>query len=198
MSQASFIESISPEDYNTITSMVGNVTSRPACVEKFGWGLIAPKELCNLVNYLKEILSEEDMKHPILSVGCGKHTVESAMAHHNVKFVLTDLEPCKGDACVSEADCVRAMLRHAPVCKVLFSSWPPYDSSMLSEGLQAVRVVNPEAYEYLIYIGEGPLGSTGSYDMHEYLEDHYDILRRFECCQWPGIADECLLFRRKQ
>ena len=74
--------------------------------------------------------------------------------------------------------------------RTLFLCWPPYNSKMAHQTLQAYNG------NTVIFIGEGMGGCTGDDEFFRLLEYEFCIEKEIEIPQWPGIHDRMMIFSR--
>lgn len=72
----------------------------------------------------------------------------------------------------------------------LFLSWPPYQTDM------GEKCIRSNQGPYLVYIGEGKYGCTGTDRMHDYIRAHYDLMEFVRIPSWPDIRDGVYLYRK--
>ena len=73
----------------------------------------------------------------------------------------------------------------------LLMVWPCYDKPM------DIVALRQHKGKYLIYVGEGPGGCTGSKAGHNWIEKHYDQVEEILIPQWSGIHDYMTVYARK-
>jgi hypothetical protein len=96
-------------------------------------------------------------------------------------------------------------LRRYPT-DVLFLSWPPKNPSrVLLPGEQALskagHALERFLGKYVIYIGELPttlgIGCTADELFFDNIKKHWQILKKYDIPQWPGIYDTLVIYVRK-
>ncbi|MBS1722787.1 MAG: hypothetical protein JSS66_07385 [Armatimonadetes bacterium] len=77
--------------------------------------------------------------------------------------------------------------------RTLFMCWPPYDSPMASDTLQAYL---DHGGQTVVHVGEGPGGCTGDDRFFGLLEEHMEETQTLDIPRWPGIRDYLSVWRR--
>ncbi len=84
---------------------------------------------------------------------------------------------------------VTAARRHRD--RTLLLCWPPYDDDVASYApLRAYQG------EFMIHIGEGNEGATGSVRFHRELGLNWTLAEQIDLPHWPGLRDRVLVYRR--
>ncbi|MBL7713935.1 MAG: hypothetical protein JNL01_00620 [Bdellovibrionales bacterium] len=73
----------------------------------------------------------------------------------------------------------------------LFLCWPPL------EGTMAEDAINHHQGKFLVYVGEGPGGRTGSDRFHALLDSKYEKIQKLELPRWPGFKDSLFIYQAR-
>ena len=136
---------------------------------------------------------------PIVEIGAGNGYWASLLFNRGVDIIAFDIAPpANGDNiyftdnqqyfAVQQGD-VSVASRYPE--RALFLCWPPYDSPMAYNALQAYNG------DTLIYIGEGPEGCTGDDAFHNALSDKWTDVEAVFLPQWESIHDFLIVYKRK-
>lgn len=74
----------------------------------------------------------------------------------------------------------------------LMMCWPALDDQWAEEAITASRG------EYVIYIGEGPGGCTGTDKMHFLIEEQFELRHTLRIPRFDGMRDRLEVWRRKK
>lgn len=96
--------------------------------------------------------------------------------------------------CILNAD-APYIVRQYPYHTLLLM-WPPYNSDV---GFETVRNFRRPSLprQKIIYIGEGSGGCTGTNEMHDELDEYWDLVCEHRPVQWFGIHDDIYVYERK-
>jgi hypothetical protein len=75
----------------------------------------------------------------------------------------------------------------------LFVSWPPYECPITHKLLAQLPIGST-----LFFIGEGPMGCTGSDEMFSELERNFDEVEYVSLPQWRGIHDNLVIYKKTE
>lgn len=75
--------------------------------------------------------------------------------------------------------------------RALLLCWPPYNTPMAYEALQAYRG------QTVIYVGEGHSGCTGDDRFHELLSAEWERVAEYGIPQWDNMCDDVTVYRRR-
>lgn len=73
----------------------------------------------------------------------------------------------------------------------LFICYPPFGGDMASD---CVRIFEGK---YIIYVGEGPKGLSGSHQFPTKLSTEFDEIKRVAIPNWLGLSDDLTVWERK-
>ena len=76
--------------------------------------------------------------------------------------------------------------------RTLFLCWPPYDTGMSLNAIQAYKG------KHVIFIGESRYGCTATPEFHDHLEERFTQIDVVDLPQWAGIHDSLSIWRRQE
>lgn len=75
--------------------------------------------------------------------------------------------------------------------RTLFLSWPPNTNRCAYNTLRLFKG------KRFIYVGEGEGGCTGTQEFHDLLKKEWNLVKRQDIPQWPGVYDQLSVYERK-
>ena len=187
----SFDEHNEPWDHNKI---VAHFSLRHEFIAKFGFAVITHEVIELLRGY-----------QPLLEIGAGSGYWSYELQQAGIDSIATDSNTGKyyhrfvagredGNwkekyTNVEVLTARRAIMKYPN--RNLLTVWPDYDAPWTTGMLRAFEG------EYVIYVGEGTGGCTGSEKFHEMLETEYNDIADLTIPQFDGIHDRLTVFKRK-
>lgn len=179
-----------------LNEIASRYATRQTLVKSYSWAI--PNE--NAINTIKKF-------SPIIEIGAGngywawllrEEGVDIVALDHlppdrapnfffNYKDIKTEWKPRATWTPVGDGG-PRSILQYPG--RTLLLCWPPYQTKMAASCLAHYRG------EYIIYVGEGQGGCTGSKQFHRELEHHWKQIEIIDIPQWPNIYDSLFIWQR--
>ena len=158
-------------------------------IQKYGFAILDEKALQRII----------DLEQPIIEVGSGLGYWSAILKDNGVDIIASDkfkiednkyhkdgntkpyLDIINGDA---------AQMAQEHPDRALMMIWPPYDTPMGYEALNAYEG------DTVIYVGEGRGGCTADDDFHNLLSHEWEMIDDIDIPQWKGISDSLMIYKR--
>ena len=159
---------------------------RQQYIEKFGYAIINSASIEFIRPY-----------QPLVEVGAGSGYWAFELSEKGVDVVATDPHlshpfwdhPAQKWVGVEQLDALQAIEKYPN--RNLLICWPNVDEEWATEALQSFQG------EFVIYVGEGPGGSTGSDRMFQLLADWYEEVNRLKIPTFCGGEDRLVVYHCK-
>lgn len=171
-------------DRTYITRSLSNLQIRDVLCKKYAWAIPTDEALAVLAKY-----------SPLIEIGAGKGYWASLIDGDILCYDCHANNP-EVNYCVDGGANYHKVYRggtdriaeHPE--RTLFLCWPPYDTEMGGDCLQAYKG------DVFIYIGEGCGGCTGGTCFWDQIEEGWEEEKCLDLPQWYGINDSMTVFRR--
>ena len=183
------------EEYEKVKDTKDEFSARCELVRIFSWAI--PND---------EMISTICKHSPIVSIGCGTGYIERLVEDAGGDIIPTDYISLgkKSYGFMKQWMSIKNMKHYEAVRfyqhRNILMSWPCYiepskKMRMRDFAYQVAGLMS--SGKILIYVGEGPMGCTGSDAFHDYLNNNFEYLEQINIPQWYGMHDCCEIYRKK-
>jgi hypothetical protein len=155
------------------------LVARDKFISEYSWAIPNQK----IIGELKNFIGDTNL---VLEVGSGKGLWAYLLKLEGIQIIATDIAPTENSwTNILKYSATEAVNKF--YADVLFIVWPPYNSEMASDALNAF------AGNFVIYIGEGYYGCTGNNNFHKLLNDKWKLIKKLHNPRWTMCAiNDCV------